>query len=61
MGVLLRPNVIRVDGGTFDISDISNDSDALEVLNNDQRNSRIVAALVENSAKIQKALLYVGT
>jgi superfamily II DNA or RNA helicase len=61
MGVLLRPNVIEVDGGTYDISDISNDSDALEVLNNDQRNSRILAALVANSAKIHKAILYVGT
>lgn len=37
MGVLLRPNVIQVDGGTYDISDIGNDSDALEVFNNTQR------------------------
>ena len=61
MGVLLRPNVIQVVGGKYDISDISDDSDALEILNNDQRNSRIVQALVEHSAKIHKALLYVGT
>lgn len=61
MGVLLRPNVIKIEGGRYEISDISDDSDALEVLNNDRRNSRIVAALVENSSKIHKAILYVGT
>lgn len=61
MGVLLRPNVIQVAGGTYDISDISDDSDALEILNNDERNARILEALVAHSAKIHKALLYVGT
>ena len=61
MGVLLRPNVIKVEGGRYEISDISNDSDALEVLNNDHRNLRIVAALLANSEKIRKAILYVGT
>lgn len=61
MGVLLRPTVIKVEGGTYNISDISEDSDALEILNNNQRNSRIVAALVANSSKIHKAIVYVGT
>jgi len=61
IGVLLRPNVIQVEGGKYDISDISDDSDALEILNNDQRNDRIVKALIEHSAKIHKALIYVGT
>ncbi len=61
MGVLLRPNVIKVDGGTYDISDIGNESEALNVLNNDARNSRILATLLENSAKLKKVIIYVGT
>ena len=60
MGVLLRPNVIRVEGGTYDISDISNDSDALEVLNNSERNARIVSALVDHIDILHKAIVYVG-
>lgn len=61
MGVLLRPNVIRVEGGTYDIGNINEGSEALEVLNNGERNRRILNALVENKAKLNKAIVYVGT
>jgi len=61
MGVLLRPNVIRVEGGTYEINDISDESAVLEVLNNDVRNKRILAALLENVEKIHKGIIYVGT
>jgi len=61
IGVLLRPNVIRIEGGTYDITDIGDDSEMLEALNNDERNGRILFALRENSPKITKAIVYVGT
>ena len=61
MGVLLRPEVIRVEGGTYDLSDIGIDSESLEILNNDERNARIVAALLKHKDKLHKVLVYVGT
>lgn len=61
IGVLLKPNVIRVDGGKYDITDIGNDDAALEVLNNKSRNERIVSAIFDNQDKISKAIIYVGT
>jgi superfamily II DNA or RNA helicase len=61
MGVLLRPNVIQVPGGTYDIADISDDSDTLEILNNDERNQRLVSALGEHRAHLNKIIIYVGT
>ena len=61
MGVLLNPTVIKVQGGTYNFTDADNDPDGLEVLNNDERNSKILAALFDNKSKIQKAIIYVGT
>ena len=61
MGVLLRPNVIRIEGGTYDIEDIGEDSDSLEVFNNTERNTQILAALAANSEKLRKIIIYVGT
>jgi superfamily II DNA or RNA helicase len=61
MGVLLRPNVIRVDGGAYAISDIGDDSEDLEALNNDERNTRITKSLVDNASKLNKVIIYVGT
>jgi superfamily II DNA or RNA helicase len=61
LGVLLRPEIIRVEGGKFDLSDIGIDSDALEVLNNPERNARILAALSQHKDKLRKVIVYVGT
>jgi superfamily II DNA or RNA helicase len=61
MGVLLRPNVIHVEGGTYDITDITDDSDALEVLNNSERNQRLLHALLQHEASLHKTIIYVGT
>lgn len=60
LGVLIRPEVVTIEGGTYDIDNI-NDDDALEVLNNDERNHRILATLNERSATLHKVVLYVGT
>lgn len=59
-GVILRPTVHSVAGGRFDISDIES-SEELELLNNTARNSRIVAALVENWQTFTKVVIFVGT
>jgi superfamily II DNA or RNA helicase len=62
MGVLLRPTVIQVPGGTYDdIVDIGDDSKALEILNNDERNQRLVSVLSEHRARLNKIIIYVGT
>lgn len=61
IGVLLRPEVIKIDGGKYDIDDIGVDSAALEALNNVERNTRILGALNENQAKLHKVIIYVGT
>jgi superfamily II DNA or RNA helicase len=61
MGVLLRPTVIQVPGGTYEIVDIGDDSKALEIFNNDERNQRIVSALSEHRGRLNKIIIYVGT
>ena len=63
LGVLLRPNVIRVEGGRYDLSDIGMGAgeDSLEALNNAERNGRILAALETHQADLNKAIIYVGT
>jgi superfamily II DNA or RNA helicase len=61
LGVLLRPEVITVKGGTYDLQDIGIDSDALEALNDPHRNSRIVSALYAHKDKLHKIIIYVGT
>ena len=61
MGVLIKPTVIRVVGGTYDIDDISSDSDSLEIFNNSERNAKIISALKENKSKLNKIIIYAGT
>ncbi len=61
MGVLLRPTVISVEGGTYDIDDIGVDSTSLDVFNNNERNARIIAALLENKIQLNKVIIYAGT
>lgn len=63
LGVLLRPTVIRVEGGHYDLKDIGvgTNDDSLEALNNIERNSRILAALDKHKAVLNKVIIYVGT
>jgi superfamily II DNA or RNA helicase len=60
LGVLLRPQIIRVDGGRYLINNVDED-DALAVLNNDERNQRILGALWTHKEKLRKVVIYVGT
>lgn len=61
IGVLLKPTVLKVEGGTYDIVDIGHDSASLEVLNNTFRNSQIVQSLSDNREAFNKVIIYVGT
>jgi superfamily II DNA or RNA helicase len=61
MGVLIRPKVIRVDGGTYEINDIGVDSESLEIFNNLERNEKIIAALMEHKSQLNKVIIYAGT
>lgn len=61
LGVLLRPEVIRVEGGRYELDDIGVNGAGLEALNNDERNGRIASALHEHRAKLEKVIIYVGT
>jgi superfamily II DNA or RNA helicase len=61
IGVLLQPHVEQVQGGHYDISDIDDDAEALEVLNNAPRNKAILQTLDALSDKLTKVILYVGT
>jgi len=61
MGVVLRPEVVRVHGGTYaEVTDISDDS-SLEVLNNKDRNQSIVNALLHQPDDFSKVIVYAGT
>ncbi|MDB4426373.1 DEAD/DEAH box helicase [bacterium] len=60
LGVLVRPEIVRVESGvTLNISSL--DDDSLEELDNDERNGAIVAALRERAGDCQKAVVFVGT
>jgi superfamily II DNA or RNA helicase len=61
MGVLLRPTVLTVYGGTYDITSIDEGSDSLEALNNVERNARILGAIEKDSSNLHKVIVYVGT
>ena len=60
LGVILRPNVERVEGGRYDISSID-DEEHLELLNNKRRNALIIKALLSQWKKYKKVVVYVGT
>lgn len=61
IGVLLQPHVERVEGGSYDVRDIDDGTGALEVLNNEERNQRILKALDSLGSKLTKVIVYVGT
>jgi superfamily II DNA or RNA helicase len=59
LGVVLRPKVVQVEGGDFDIS--SFEQDDLEQLNNAARNAKIISALLHGKDDFKKVVVYVGT
>lgn len=60
LGVLLRPEIVRIETGvTLNISSL--DDDSLAELDNDERNGAIVAALRERAGDCKKAVVFVGT
>lgn len=59
MGVILRPKVVQIEGGDFDIS--SFDQEDLEQLNTAARNAKISTALLGGKSDFKKIVIYVGT
>lgn len=58
--IVLKPEVRKVQGGTYAISRI-NDEDSLEQLNNRERNQKIIAELLKHPQEYKKVIVYVGT
>jgi superfamily II DNA or RNA helicase len=59
-GIVLKPEVRKVKGGSYDITDID-DETSLEQLNNEGRNQSIIDELLEHSEEYKKVIIYVGT
>jgi len=59
-GIILKPEVRRIKGGDYDLPDITTD-DSLEILNNKERNQKIINELVHNKDEYKKVIIYVGT
>src|SRR5208337_694993 len=59
-GIVLKPEVRKVEGGTFDFHDIS-EEESLEQLNTEARNKKIVDELLAHTDDYKKAIIYVGT
>lgn len=59
-GVILRPEIRTVAGGSFGILDLD-DVEALEQLNTDARNKQIIQALLSSPDEYKKVVIYVGT
>ena len=59
-GVILRPEVRSIAGGEFDIRDL-NDTDQLEILNNQARNGKVISALLAAPEEYKKVVIFVGT
>lgn len=59
LGVILRPKVVQIEGGDFDISTLEQDD--LEQLNTAARNAKIISALVNGKNDYKKVVVYVGT
>lgn len=60
LGVILRPVVHTVAGGRYDIQSVDSEND-LEVLNNEERNRRIISTLLTAPEKYRKVVVYVGS
>jgi superfamily II DNA or RNA helicase len=59
-GIVLKPDVRKVAGGTFDITDID-DQASLEQLNVSSRNKNIIDELLKHKNEYKKVIIYVGT
>lgn len=60
MGVVLRPEVRTIEGGTYYFS-FSDENEGLEELNNAPRNQRIIGRLLDKNEDYNKVIIYVGT
>jgi superfamily II DNA or RNA helicase len=58
-GIVLKPEVRTVKGGSYDFTDLEND--ALENLNNSERNQKILSELLKHPDDYKKVIVYVGT
>lgn len=59
-GIVLKPEVRKVEGGSFYFSDLDDEA-SLEQLNNEERNNKIIAELVKHTDEYKKVIIYVGT
>lgn len=59
-GIILRPEVRIVEGGTYEIDSLDSDDD-LGVLDNARRNQEIIAELLRHPEDYKKVVIYVGT
>lgn len=58
--LILKPEIRKVQGGTFQITSIDDD-ESLEQLNNKERNNNIIAELLNHAEEYKKVIIYVGT
>jgi superfamily II DNA or RNA helicase len=58
-GIIIRPEIRKINGETYDITSLSEDD--LELLNNDVRNKKILGSIRENVDRFKKVIIYVGT
>jgi superfamily II DNA or RNA helicase len=58
-GIVLKPEVRRVEGGKYVITDF--DDTSLELLNNVERNQKIITELLKHPDQYKKVIIYVGT
>lgn len=61
MGVVLRPEVQTVDGGTYMLTSLTGDNDGFDALNNSHRNQKIINAILARQEVYKKIVIYVGT
>lgn len=60
-GIVLRPQVRSIDGGTYTLTSLNNDDGGLEALNNYGRNQKIIDAIWDAHVEYDKVVIYVGT
>ena len=59
-GIVLKPEVRKVEGGSFDFTDLD-DEVSLEQLNNEDRNKKIITEIGKHTDEYKKVIIYVGT
>jgi superfamily II DNA or RNA helicase len=59
-GIVLKPDVRKVEGGTFDLSNLDDEA-SLEQLNTEARNKKIIAELLAHPDDYKKVIIYLGT